>query len=107
MKDKAIQKTLAHLNLTISNWYFAPLQTERSATTQQLLDALTLSSKENEQISDATCIDKACFEVNCFDTLAEACETAVESLRDSDVLLIFGSFFTVSEAMTWWQGSET
>lgn len=86
LKDKDIASSLMALTEVIDFWHIAPLQTERAAPLTQMNDALqnVLKDETNDQVKT-------------HDTIANAWQTAVETADCNDIIIGFGSFFTVAE----------
>ena len=82
--DKDISASLASLKDDIDFWYTGALDVPRAATTETMASKLAL-------ITNA---------VNCFDNVDEAFKMANKQAHSSDLILVFGSFFTVSKIRT-------
>jgi len=81
LADKDINNTLAPLANSIDEWYVAPLTASKSASAQ--LMANTLKNFTNS--------------INCFDNVTQAFKIASQNAEATDLILVFGSFFTVAE----------
>ena len=81
LADKDISKTLASLGETIDEWYIAPLSVPRAATSEQMTAELLSFTNS----------------VNCFDNITQAFKMAIQKAESADLILVFGSFFTVAE----------
>lgn len=81
LADKDIKNTLSVLASDIDAWYIAPLNVPRGACVTQMKAAL----------SDFT------NSINCFDNIAQAFKIAIQEAEANDLILVFGSFFTVAE----------
>ncbi len=92
LKDKDIQGVLSELMHVIDSWYFASLDNERGASSKQLIDALNLNKSANVSFDTAKMDVKALG----FDTLSQAWETLSIDVQDDDIIIVFGSFYTVS-----------
>ncbi|QCI20904.1 bifunctional tetrahydrofolate synthase/dihydrofolate synthase [Buchnera aphidicola (Hyperomyzus lactucae)] len=79
LKDKDIEGIIYPLKDKIYYWYVAPLQTSRTASKDQLKNAFPASN------------------TSLLDNIEKAYEKAFMSAKKEDAILIFGSFFTVSE----------
>ena len=86
LKDKDIASSLMALAGVIDCWHLAPLQTERAAPLMRMTDALqqVLQDETNDQVKT-------------HDTIANAWQTAVKTADCNDIIIGFGSFFTVAE----------
>jgi dihydrofolate synthase/folylpolyglutamate synthase len=82
--DKDISASLASLKDDIDFWYTGALDVPRAATKEAMASELAL-------ITNA---------VNCFDNVDEAFKMANKQADSSDLILVFGSFFTVSKIRT-------
>ncbi|WP_448554758.1 bifunctional tetrahydrofolate synthase/dihydrofolate synthase [Thalassotalea montiporae] len=81
LKDKDISATLAELTTSVGAWYFASLSGPRAASAQEinsLVDELALTG-------------------NCFDNVEHAFTMAKNKANADELVLVFGSFFTVAE----------
>ncbi|QOL25277.1 bifunctional tetrahydrofolate synthase/dihydrofolate synthase [Thalassotalea sp. LPB0316] len=81
LKDKDIQGTLSLFEEHIAHWYLTNLAVPRGAQAREL--AATLSDRAQN--------------VNCFDNVEQAFKMALQTAEDNDLILVFGSFFTVAE----------
>ncbi len=79
--DKDISASLASLKDDVDFWYTGALDVPRAATKEAMASELAL-------ITNA---------VNCFDNVDEAFKMANKQANSSDLILVFGSFFTVSK----------
>ena len=86
LKDKDIAASLTELTGIIDVWHIAALATERAAPLSQMRDALqsVLQDETNDQVKT-------------HDTMASAWQVAVETADCNDIIIGFGSFFTVAE----------
>ena len=85
LADKDIKSALREVQGVIAEWFLAPLRTPRSASAQELDNVL--------QSQDSTVITHTC------DSVAEALKAAKLKANADDCVVIFGSFYTVAEAM--------
>lgn len=83
MRDKDIAGMVNLINDVIDSWYLVPLQMPRAATPEELFEIL-----HNAGI---TRVKKG------FSNVAGACRAAREESESGDLLLVFGSFFLVSD----------
>ncbi|MCW8866415.1 MAG: bifunctional tetrahydrofolate synthase/dihydrofolate synthase [Colwellia sp.] len=81
LADKDIKNTLLPLSQQIDSWYIAPLAVPRAATTQLMTE--TLKGFTNS--------------INCFDNITQAFKIASQDAKSTDLILVFGSFYTVAE----------
>jgi len=85
MKDKDIASVLEIMNLVVYDWFFAPLANPRAATESVMREFFSHSS-----------VSKVSFG---FADFTEAFSAAKNQSQEGDLLLVFGSFFLVSECL--------
>lgn len=83
MRDKDIAGILAHIQDLIGHWYLAPLRMPRAALPEQLSEMLRTLGIAPVDLG--------------FSDAAEAFAAARRNARNGDLILVFGSFFLVSE----------
>jgi len=81
LADKDITHALLPLVGSVNAWYLGTLQVNRGATAQQLLQVLTPINES----------------ANCFDNVTQAFKMACSVAGVKDLILVYGSFYTVSE----------
>ena len=81
LKDKDISAILVEVRDCIETWYFASLSGTRAASAQEI----------------NSLADKLALEGNCFDNVEHAFTMAKNSANANELVLVFGSFFTVAE----------
>ncbi|NQY63064.1 MAG: bifunctional tetrahydrofolate synthase/dihydrofolate synthase [Alteromonadaceae bacterium] len=81
LADKDIANTVLPMVEVVDEWYLGTLSVPRAATANEIKNAL---SKVEES-------------VNCFDNVTQAFRMACKNADENDLILVFGSFFTVSE----------
>jgi len=86
LKDKDIAASLNELCSVIDTWHVAALQSPRAASLEQLTDGLRAARQ-----------DETNDQVKTHDTIAHAWQIAVETADCNDIIIGFGSFFTVAE----------
>jgi len=79
--DKDATNTVAPLLPAVSHWYIGTLEVPRGRKAKNILES--------------TQIDTA--KVNCFDNVSQAFRMAKHNAKATDLILVFGSFFTVAE----------
>ncbi|PKI17141.1 bifunctional tetrahydrofolate synthase/dihydrofolate synthase [Colwellia sp. 12G3] len=84
LSDKDISATLQPLKDEIDFWYTGALSVPRAATKETMVSKLAV-------FTDA---------VNCFDNVDEAFKMANKQANENDLILVFGSFFTVAKIRT-------
>jgi dihydrofolate synthase/folylpolyglutamate synthase len=81
LKDKDIINTFHPLLTLVEHWYLGGLSVPRGASAKELAEHLSLNK------------DSA----NCFDNITQAFKMANENCTANDLILVFGSFYTVAE----------
>ncbi len=81
LADKDISNTLKPLAQLLPHWYLGSLSVARGSSATELANKLP-----NQQA-----------EINCFDNVTEAFRMACQNAQKNEVVLVFGSFFTVAE----------
>ena len=81
LADKDITNTIAPLLPEVAHWYVGTLGVARAC--------------EAKKIVEQTQIDAA--RVNCFDNVSQAFKMAIQNAKVTDLILVFGSFYTVAE----------
>lgn len=85
MRDKDIAGVLEIMNDVVYDWFFAPLANPRAATESIMRDIFSQSSVTNVSFG--------------FSGFTEAFSAAKNQSQQGDLLLVFGSFFLVSECL--------
>ena len=80
MADKDIDAALTPLLTIVDDWYLGNLSIERAASAKQM--ALLLSQLNQSY--------------NCFDNVTDAFKMACKEAGENDLIVVFGSFFTVA-----------
>ena len=80
LSDKDIKSTLSELVTDIDTWYVASLTVPRGAKWQVLEEYLSAAKGS----------------VNCFDKVEDAYKMALSKTKSTDLILVFGSFYTVA-----------
>lgn len=83
-KDKDIVNTILPLTKIVDTWYVAPLQHERTASTEQLITELQQASIKNTYK---------------FLTVKDAYLAALANATANDCIIVYGSFRTVAEIL--------
>ena len=86
LKDKDITANLASLQSLVSDWYCVDLQVPRGAS------ANDLQTRIEKSASDQIWVD-------CYPNVAAAMAAAEARAGAGDIMLVFGSFYTVAEAL--------
>lgn len=85
MKDKDIAGVLEIMNPVVYDWFFAPLTNPRAATEPLMREIFSHSSVTRVSFG--------------FTGFAEAFNAAKNQAQEDDLLLVFGSFFLVSDCL--------
>jgi len=85
MKDKDIAGVIEIMHPVVYDWFFAPLANPRAATESVMRDIFSQSSVTNVSFG--------------FTDFTEAFFAAKKQSQQGDLLLVFGSFFLVSECL--------
>ncbi len=86
MKDKDIPEVLRIMKPIVYEWFFAPLTNARAATETLMMESFTQQGINNVVFG--------------FNGFKDAFATAKQRAITGDLLLVFGSFFLVSEYLT-------
>jgi dihydrofolate synthase/folylpolyglutamate synthase len=81
LADKDIMASLSSLTDDVDYWYTGSLAIPRGASTQQMYTSLITMTDT----------------VNCFDNIKEAFKIANAQANRMDLIIVFGSFLTVSQ----------
>ncbi|HIO12842.1 MAG TPA: hypothetical protein EYN13_04725 [Methylococcales bacterium] len=92
MKDKDFVGVGQLLKSVVSNWYIAPLASSRCADVEQVIAGLSDCSIENI--------------FSGFRNFDETLAAAQDNAHSQDLIVIFGSFFLVSEFLSKYSGNE-
>lgn len=84
LADKDIVRTLQPLQSLVTEWYFGSLHESRGAPSSLLASSL-------EGVANRRC--------NTYDCVAKAYEAACLDQTDQDLIVVFGSFYTVAEVL--------
>ena len=79
--DKDVNAAYQALDDVVTHWYFGSLNVPRGASYKELLARI-----EHQPIN-----------CNCFDNVGDAYKMAQQSAKSNELILVFGSFFTVAE----------
>jgi folylpolyglutamate synthase/dihydropteroate synthase len=80
---------IASVREVFDEWWVAPLPGPRGGGTSRLIDALSANGIAAERI-------------RAFESVAAACAYGASSLAEADRMTVFGSFLTVSEALSYY-----
>jgi len=94
LRDKDIPGVLRAMAPRVTRWHVCSLPGPRAASAEQLAAALSAAGT-----------DKSCIEMHA--SPAQAVSAAKSEARESDKIVVFGSFLTVGEAMAWLNNNKT
>ncbi len=81
MADKDIAQVLTPFTAIIDKWHISTLPMARAASVEQLAESLTALNQT----------------YNCFDNVTDAYKMAAANSQENDLIIVFGSFFTIAE----------
>jgi dihydrofolate synthase/folylpolyglutamate synthase len=88
LDDKLIEDVIGVWTPIVQQWIVAPLRTDRGAAPERIVNAII-----DEGIpSDA---------IDVVDSVAEGVATAADRAARNDLILVFGSFHAVGDALAW------
>ena len=91
LEDKDLAGTFSQINSEIDQYNLISLNCYRGASQQTLFSHYQTS---NDQIAD----------VHCFESIVEAYNSVLSIATEIDIIIVFGSFYTVSDFLTLSQG---
>jgi dihydrofolate synthase/folylpolyglutamate synthase len=91
LADKDITATLSAINKEITDYSFVDLTCFRGATAKTVLNAFAKSENNNQNVT-------------CFENVRSAVDKVVNIAQASDIIVVFGSFHTVSGILNNGQG---
>lgn len=91
LEDKDLTGTFTEINSEIDHYHLIPLDCYRGASQHTLF-------KHYQASNDLSA------KVDCFDTIAEAYKRVLSNANNEDIIIVFGSFYTVSAFLTFLQG---
>lgn len=91
LSDKDIVSTLTAVNPQITDYSFANLACYRGASAELLLNAFNKSENNNQNVT-------------CFENVVSAVDMVTKNANASDIIIVFGSFYTVSDILINTQG---
>jgi len=87
LSDKDMTTTLSAINSEIDEYHFVDLDCYRGASASQLLSAYQGSKHNNHNVT-------------CYENVLSAVDKVVKNVSTSDIVIVFGSFHTVSDILT-------
>lgn len=91
LQDKDMTGTFSEINAEVDQYNLVSLHCHRGASQQILLSHYQAS---NDQVTD----------VHCFENITDAYKNVLRQASKSDIIIVFGSFYTVSDFLTLLQG---
>lgn len=88
--DKDIRASLDVINTVVSAYYFTDLACYRGARAEDISNAHQLTKINHQSVS-------------CFEKVMDAVDMAERNANASDIIIVFGSFYTVSDLLTYGQ----
>jgi len=89
LADKAVDKVIEAIKLDIDHWLIGELSTSRAMSAKNLAQAVRATHTD---VKLSVC-----------ETVTEACSTARTLAAENDRIVVFGSFYTVSEATAYFK----
>lgn len=87
LADKAVDKVLDAVQVGVDHWFVAALPTTRSMSSKNLAQAVRAAHTD--------------VKLSVYETVTEACMKARTFASENDRIVVFGSFYTVSEAIAY------
>jgi dihydrofolate synthase/folylpolyglutamate synthase len=100
LADKQITESLSQLLPLVDFWHLATIDNERSAEAQDIQNLLQQGWSDNRQTVSEQDFNKELepdFQSETYDTIVGAFQAARQKLQSDDCLIVFGSFFVVSD----------
>jgi len=91
LEDKDQAGTFSAINANIDHYHLIPLHCYRGASQQTLLNHYQMSKN-------------ALATVDCFDDIKDAYNAVLSVATSNDIIIVFGSFYTISDFLTFSQG---
>lgn len=91
LQDKDLSGTFTAINDSIDHYHLIPLHCYRGASQQTLLSHYQASIAPQA-------------EVDCFEDMQTAYNAVLSKAKSSDIIIVFGSFYTISDFLTFSQG---
>lgn len=81
LADKDVVNTVAALLTEVDHWYIGTLAVPRGCEAKHIVESIQIDAAK----------------VNCFDNVSQAFKMAKQNAKAADLVLVFGSFYTVAE----------
>ena len=91
LTDKDVSNTLLPMTSIVDTWYIGRLDSPRTAESERIAQSIESQTQDNHQYQKKEC------SVYCFDNILQAFKIANDQAGENDLIIVFGSFFTVAE----------
>jgi len=81
LADKDVVNTVAALLAEVNHWYIGTLTVPRGCEAKHIVESIQIDAAK----------------VNCFDNVSQAFKMAKQNAKATDLIVVFGSFYTVAE----------
>ncbi|MBX2848491.1 MAG: bifunctional tetrahydrofolate synthase/dihydrofolate synthase [Acidiferrobacterales bacterium] len=101
LKDKQIEQSLACLADIVDEWNFVSIDHVRGSSAQELAERFErwFGSLKHSSFKHSTSSQPGKMQLNCHDNVENAYRQVIKKLNNDDALIVFGSFFVVSDIM--------
>ena len=89
LKDKDVYSLVKPMVNNIDKWFCGTINSERGMNSDEIKTRMSGAISHND--------------IETFDSIDEACTNAMKSLRKEDRLIVYGSFYTVSEFLDYYE----
>ncbi|MBT6754676.1 MAG: bifunctional folylpolyglutamate synthase/dihydrofolate synthase, partial [Gammaproteobacteria bacterium] len=89
LKDKDVYSLIKPMISNVDKWYCGTINSDRGMNSEEI--KIRMSSAINQK------------NIKTFDSIDEACSQAMASLGENDRLVVYGSFYTVSEFLDYYE----
>jgi dihydrofolate synthase/folylpolyglutamate synthase len=90
LADKAVADVVVALQAVVDEWFVAGLDVPRGLDAESMAKAMNASGTDVKLTSQQT--------------VTAACEQALQQAQHEDRIIVFGSFYTVAEAVDFFKG---
>ena len=89
LKDKDVYSLVKPMVNNVDKWFCGTINSERGMNSDEIKTRMSGAISDNN--------------IETFETIDEACIEAIKSLRKEDRLIVYGSFYTVSEFLDYYE----
>ena len=89
LKDKDVYSLVKPMVNNVDKWFCGTINSERGMNSDEIKTRMSGAISHND--------------IETFDSIDEACTNAMKSLRKEDRLIVYGSFYTVSEFLDYYE----